>query len=333
MVVSEYWKGKRVCVTGGAGFVGVQLVGELIKAGAQVAVLDNWTRGQNRLWDANYITGDANNESTVTYAYQPRWAGESAEDIYKAKVDVVFNLVATVAGVLHNMNHHHRMFLDNVNLQTVPLMVAERMEIPVFVQVSSVCIYDPRWNHPAIESEMGPNPHKANEGYAWAKKMGEQAVGWSNIERAVIVRPSNIFGPHDYFDDKAHVIPAVIKRVIEEPVVHMYGPRDVMREFIYSNDVALGMMAAAEFGEDKQAYNIGANGYADNITTMDDLVTSIMSIVGTVKEVYWHEDVGGGDPLRWSDCAKANGKLNWSHKVGLFEGLERTIEWYNDSRK
>jgi GDP-L-fucose synthase len=330
--MTEYWSGKRVCVTGGAGFVGVQLVGELMKAGAKVSVLDNWSRGRNRLHDATYTNGDATNPGTLEYAYSPSWLGEYSGD-YRQKVDVVFNLAATVAGVLHNMSHHHQMFLENVNLQVAPLMVAEKMGIPVFVQVSSVCVYDPNYNHPAREAEPGPNPHAANEGYAWSKKMGEQAIQWSNIGRGIIVRPSNIFGPHDYFDDKAHVIPAVIKRVIEEPIVHMYGPREVVREFIYSNDVALGMMAAAEFGENKQVYNIGANGNPDNVTTMDDLVTSIMTVVGAPKEIVWHEDVGGGDPLRWSDCSLAAKELRWRSRVGLFEGLERTIEWYNDNRK
>jgi len=321
--MTNYWNNRRVVVTGGAGFVGIQLVSELLKAGASVTVLDDFSRGSNKVSGADYIVGDATNKGSCRFAFR----GGAVRGVV---VDVVFNLAATVAGVLHNMNHHHDMFIENVVLQTAPLAVAEELGVPVFVQTSSVCVYDPANNHPAYEGHIGSVPHAANAGYSWAKRMGERAVHWSKIERAVIVRPSNIFGPYDYTDERAHVIPALIRKVVHDPVVHLYGHKSTVREFIYSNDVALGMMAAAEHGLNKMAYNIGCHNDSDNVWTIEDLVDAIEFSYGTVKEHVWHEDVGGGDPLRWSDCSYARKDLGWQHKVGLHEGLRETLKWYID---
>lgn len=319
---SGYWKDKRVAVTGGAGFVGAQLVGELLRVGADVTVLDNFSRGKNDFHPCEYINGDATNINTCEYVFRGRATrGEP--------VDVVFNLAATVAGVLHNMSHHHEMFRDNVNLQVVPVMAAEKVGVETFVQVSSVCVYDPQHNHPAVEDVLGPNPHPANEGYAWAKRMGERAVMWSDLERGVIVRPSNIFGPYDYYDNRAHVIPALIKKICTDPVVHIYGKKDTVREFVYSRDVALGMMQAARYGENKQAYNLGCDGDEENVWTIEDLVTAIESVFGIVKTHEWHEDVGGGDWKRFTNCAKAFYGLAWDHMTGLHDGL-RAIKQHFD---
>ena len=332
-MTDNWYEGKRVAVTGGLGFVGSHLVRDLLHAGAKVIILDNKSRGTTETPGAEWVDGFAGNPNTLDYVFR---GGATRGD----PVDVVFNLVASVAGVLHNMNHHHEMFLENSRAQVTPLMVAERMGIPVFLQVSSVCVYDPQYNHPADPHDIGPYPHHANAGYSWAKRMGEQAVEWSNIDRPVIVRPSNIFGPRDYFDDRAHVIPAVMKRVIEEDVVHMYGPKDVVREFIYVEDVAKGMMAAAAYGDAGAAYNLGCNGDAGNVITMDVLVEAIFDVARLAipdfddgKEIVWHEDQGGGDPMRWSDCTRTFQDLLWTHKTSLREGLKETMKWYLKQRE
>jgi GDP-L-fucose synthase len=248
---------------------------------------------------------------------------------FRKNVFAVFNLAAVVAGVLYNMDNHISMYKSNIDVLAGPVIAAITTGVPHYLQTSSVCVYSPTLNHPSQE-EWGliASPHEANAGYAEAKRDGERLIGWSDLEHAVIVRPSNVYGPFDYFDERAHVIPALVRKAVEEDEIHVYGPQDTVREFIHSHDVAWGMMTALEHGEHGEAYNIGCNG--ENTLTTRALVEKIRHLADVEdKSLIYHEDVGGGDPLRFSDASKLR-DLGWEHTVGLDEGIEETIRWYKD---
>lgn len=309
--------GTRVAVTGGAGFVGVQLVQKLLDRGATVFVLDDFSHGNNTIEhpDVKYLRVNVATHHGCEWGFK---GGSVSED----PVDIVFNLAASVAGVMHNIGHHHEMFMDNVLLQTVPVAVADALDIEVFVQVSSVCVYSPLVNHPSSE-EVGlvGEPHPSNAGYAWAKRMGEHAISFSKIYRPVIVRPSNVFGPYDYYDDKAHVIPALIRKALFDDTVAVYGDPDTVREFVYSGDVAEGMIAAAENGRRNTAYNLGSSN-PENRITMGDLAVEIVEKFANGKPIELHAGRGGGELLRWSNCDMAREELGWEGMTSLSDGLD-----------
>jgi GDP-L-fucose synthase len=324
----EFYSGKKVVVTGGAGFVGSHLVDLLDSVGANVIILDNLSRGVINIPGSNYYISNVDNYSTDMFWFKDAFA--------------VFNLAASVAGVLHNVDHNLDMFNENIMLQTVPVAAADSVGVPHFLQTSTVCAYAPECNAPSKEIfGLRGVPHQANGGYAEAKRDGERAVQWSGLEHAVIVRPSNIFGPRDHFDEKAHVIPALIRRAIEEdgPDFLLYGPPLVSREFVYVEDVAWGMMYALAFGENKEAYNIGCNDekkfldghQLNNVITMADLAEKILRLTDNWhKTVLADESIGGGDSARWADATKLR-SLGWEHNVDLEWGLYETIEWYIDN--
>lgn len=317
----DFYKDKKIVVTGGCGFVGHKLVRLLLAAGGDVTVLDDQSRGTNMVIGAGHAIDDASDQ----------WICEN----YFEGADIVFNLAASVAGVLHNQSHHLDMYMSNLGLQTAPVVAAARVGVENFAQVSSVCVYSPEHNAPSEEKYgLSGTPHPANAGYAEAKRDGERALLWSSgIGRAVIVRPSNIIGTHDYFDEKAHVVPALFKRAVETKdgdTFTLYGPATTTREFIYSDDVAKGMMYVMAFGEDKEAYNLGTNG--TNVVTMYTLATQILEIVGRKNvRVIADASVGGGDSKRFSDSTKAQA-LGWRHKVPLFKALQEIYDWYEGWR-
>lgn len=314
--MNDFYGGKTVVVTGGMGMIGVQLVRQLKEAGAQAVVVDDGSRGNNYVEGTIVHQRDSGNPDAMT----------SILDYY-GDVFAIFNLAARVAGVHYNSAHHHEMFNENVRLLTNPLIAAEAYNVPHYLQTSSVCVYSPVHNHPSVERDgtVG-HPHPANAGYSWAKRMGEQAVLWSNLEHAVIVRPSNVYGPHDYFDKKAHVIPSLIKKMLAPgDTLTMISPPTISREFIYSTDVAAGMMTALAYGEHKGVYNIGTNG--DTCLTIAEMASTIMSLCGVQKQVLWQTKGDPGDPARWSNARKLNG-LGWSHTVGMVDGLQEVIDEY-----
>jgi nucleoside-diphosphate-sugar epimerase len=310
--MSDFWKDQLVIVTGGCGFVGSHLVEMLQAEGANVQILDDGSRGQHKPAGVKIYPYDAAN----TAACERVFAGAFA----------VFNLAASVAGVTYNQGHHIEMFKHNLDLQTAPVLAAEVCEVPHFLQVSSVCVYGEDANAPARENYIGSEPTAANDGYSWSKRLGERVVGWSDLPHYVIVRPSNIFGPRDYFDDKAHVIPALIKKALAEgDTIEAYGTGREIREFLYVTDAARGMLHALQTGTHGEAYNLGSNG--TTAVSIAQLIAMIQDIVGVNKKVFFSSEYDPGDSGRWSNAEKVN-RLGWVQQVTLEEGLHKTISWY-----
>jgi GDP-L-fucose synthase len=287
--------------------------------GASVTVLDDMSRGSTTVDGALYDRVDVSNFEDCVHNFATAFA--------------VFNLAARVAGVLHNQAHHLEMYWSNLGVLTVPVMAADYCDTPHFLQTSSVCIYPPEYNAPSIEDKgFAGDPHPANAGYAEAKRDGERAIQWSNLEHSVIVRPSNIIGEGDYFDNKAHVVPAIIRRALESPDgdFTLYGPGTVVREFIHSSDVASGMIYALARGENKGVYNVGTGSDTMYRTTMFSLARMILNILDQDgRRVLCDNTVGGGDQKRYSNASKLHA-LGWDHKINLREGVERTIDYYRN---
>ena len=316
--MTDFYKNKKVIVTGGSGFVGSHLVEQLIKLDANVVVVvDNFSRGNNKIDGAEYMRTDATSIDALKFFFKDTFA--------------VFNLAARVAGVIYNQKNHLEMFYENVKLQTVPVMAADLCNVPHFLQVSSICTYAEEYQNPAIEpyGQLG-NPVKANEGYSWSKRMGENAIDWAeNIGHSVIIRPTNIYGPRDYFDSMSHVIPAIIKKVINDDVIVLNGTGHETREFIYVTDAASGIIHALEFGAHKEVFNLGTDGRTH--TSIGGLVALIQLILGTNKPVEFVSNYDSGDSYRRTQCDKIQA-LGWIAKTSLQDGLTKTIQWYlNDS--
>jgi GDP-L-fucose synthase len=307
-----FWAGEKVVVTGGAGFVGSHLVALLLDAGARVTVVDDFSRGNTRFTQASYFKADV--------------GGPRASVFYEGAF-AVFNLAALVAGVIYNQKNHLEMYGQNMRLLTAPLLAAQKAGAQRFLQISSVCVYAPEHLAPCQEAYgRAGEPTLANVGYSLAKRMGERAALWSTIPHVSIVRPSNIYGPRDYFDERAHVVPALIKKAMHDPSIVVNGTGDEYREFLYVEDAARGMMHALEHGQHGEAYNLGTHG--DTCVPIRILTEMIQAAIGEGrKPVVFSADHDAGDNKRYSDCSKIHA-LGWKHQVGLEEGLAKTVEWY-----
>jgi len=308
-----FWKGLHIVVTGGAGMIGTPLVRTLLERGAIVRVLDDFSRGTTEVPGAGYMVGDAGDYDTCEEALQG--------------ADGLLNLAAHVAGVAYNQSHHAEMFTKNILLQATPLVAAERLGVRA-VQVSTVCVYDPEHACPADPANgLVGRPHKANWGYSMAKRYGEQlCLGKSDMVR---VRLTNAYGPLDYYGERAHVIPALIERAHKEGhKMTLLGTGHEQREFIYSEDVAEGIMAAFKHGRGgARAYNLGTNG--QTVTDMSSLARMIINMVtGKVAELSFDTTRGGGDRERCTDSHLSRTELGWEFRTKLEDGIGATIADY-----
>jgi GDP-L-fucose synthase len=311
MQMTDFYQGKAVVVLGGSGFVGRHLCLYLMnELGADVYSIDNYSRR-----GFSVLKG-----LDITIPHVLRIKLESIQPF------AVFNLAAAVAGVEYNQNHQLEMFYENIKLQTIPVQVCEQLQIPHYLQVSSACVYGEDANSPAVENNLGGEPTGANAGYSWAKRMGEKAVQWSNLPHAVIVRPSNIYGPGDWYDEKAHVIPKLIRGYVER-TAKIFDGHEVIREFIYVQDVVKGMAFALQYGADKAEYNLGQGslGTATSTVFLHTLIKNILNSDYVPSNVKSNFDQG--DQIRFSNTDRIN-RLGWKPNVNLQTGLKLTIEDY-----
>lgn len=315
--MSNFWKNKKVLVTGGTGFIGSHVVEKLVRLNARVRVLD---RVKKQWGDAaaaaQYIQGDCTDP-------------EASHRACKG-MDIVMNLAAHVGGIEYNRLHQATMLRDNAAIALSMIEAARRAEVERFLVVSSACVYPHDASVPTPEIEgMRSVPEPTNSGYGWAKRYAE-LLGEMYAEefgmKVGIVRPYNAYGPRDHFDpNSSHVIPALIKRVMsgENPVT-VWGSGKQTRAFLYVEDFADGLIQAIERYPTPDPVNIGT----DEEVSIADLVRLIIKLSGKKVTVRFDRSKPDGSPRRNSDNTKAKEKVGFTAKTPLREGLGKTIQWY-----
>lgn len=315
----DFFKGKRVLVTGGTGFIGSYLCEMLLKRGATVFVTYRKENFENILHlknDLRLIKSDLTSYSQTKKAIK--------------NINFVFNLASKVAGIQYNQNHPVEMFLDNVEITKNVIKTSWELGVERFLVVSSACVYPRYASVPTAETQgFLDDPEPTNLGYGWSKRVAElmgrfyfQEYGF----KVAIARPYNAYGPRDNFDpNTSHVIPGIIKRVFdgEDPLV-VWGTGKQTRSFLYVEDFARGLLITLEKYAVADPVNIGSSEEIDMAT----LAKTIVKLSGKKIKINFDTSKPDGQPRRVCDVKKAEDKLGFSAKVPLLEGLERTIKWY-----
>jgi GDP-L-fucose synthase len=311
-----FWKNKPVLVAGGTGMVGIQLVELLLAQGAcvRIASLDNPKRAHP---EAEFLTLDL---TTV----------EGCRKACKG-MEFVFNLTGVKASPAVTMARPASHYYSTIMLEHCMLEAARLEGVDGYAFTSSVGVYAPaEVFHEESVWETFPS---RNDWYAgWAKRAGELQVeayrkeyGWKNL---TIVRPANIYGPWDNFDsENAMVIPSLIKRAFTcNGELTVWGDGSPIRDFIYSRDVARGMMIMAERNP-VEPVNLGSgSGY-----TIKHLVDCIVKNMPEPPKVTWDTSKPNGDLKRIMDtaCAKNYG---FEAEISLEAGVREVMEWYKTNK-
>ncbi|MFO0492573.1 MAG: GDP-L-fucose synthase family protein [bacterium] len=317
--------GKKIVVTGGAGFLGRSVLGVLRARGVQ----------ERDLFVPRRRDFDLTSEGGVARLYAQAFAG--------AKVDVVIHLAAEVGGIGANLLNPGRYFFANMAM-ALHLIEQARANGLVerggkFVQVGTICAYPKFTPVPFVEDDLWNGyPEETNAPYGVAKKAAWQMLDAYKLQykmRSAYVLPVNLYGPHDNFDlGSSHVIPALIRKCVEaqqrgDKEIVCWGTGSASREFLFSDDAAEGIVRAAEVMDDPTPINLGA-GFEIKIK---DLVELIVKLTGFGGGIVWDTTKPDGQPRRCLSTAKAQKLLGWKAQVGFEDGLKRTIEWYRANSK
>ena len=315
--------GKRVIVTGGAGFLGSVVCEKLRARGVKDIVVPR---------RANF---DLTSERDCAALYRSAFAPH--------KADAVIHLAAEVGGIGANRKNPGRYFFANM---AMALHLIEQARLDglherggTFVQVGTICAYPKFTPVPFNEDELWNGyPEETNAPYGVAKKAAWQMLDAYKLQynfRGAYVLPVNLYGPNDNFDlESSHVIPALIRKCVEAQMrsakeIVCWGTGAASREFLYVDDAAEGIVRAAEMLDNPTPVNLGASFEIK----IKDLVELIVRLTGFSGAITWDATKPDGQPRRCLDTQKAQRLLSWKAQVSFEEGLKRTIDWYRASLK
>ena len=309
------YKGKRVVVTGGSGFVGTHYLKELVSRGANVV-----THTHERPLQIQ-------DERIEVFENLDL---ENINDCMKL-VDGADYVIHSAGKICHpsNVRSDFQVALNQIAVITNVLEASYKSDVKGFVDVNSSTGYPDR-RYPITEDEYWDDePYISYYGYGWMRRYREKVMEHcSHLTdmKIGIARGTAMFGPNDNFDLKTcHVVPALIKRVLsdENPFV-AWGSPDVVRDFLYVKDVVNGALLVLENGESMRPYNLG---YGSTIT-IGDILNTILEVTGKTPKVEWDDSKPTTIPFRMVSTKRIQDELGFKPNYTFKEGIKETVEWY-----
>jgi GDP-L-fucose synthase len=306
----EFWVGKDVVVTGGAGFLGTAVTRDLAALGAEIRVVRS----------ADFDLRDA---------AATREAVEGA--------DVVVHLAANVGGIGYNRENPAPLVYDNMMMTGNIFEQSRQAGVGKLMSACTVCAYPKFVEAPFNEDNLWNGyPEESNAPYGLAKKMMlvlsdayRRQYGFDSCVPIV----ANLYGPNDNFDlESSHVIAAMIRKYVEaqdrgDAQVTLWGTGSPSREFLYVDDASRALLLAAERLQVSDPVNIGTGVE----TRIKDLAETIERLVGFEGETVWDASKPDGQPKRFLDITRARELMGYAPSVSLEDGLSRTIESFRAS--
>jgi GDP-L-fucose synthase len=320
-MVENFWHGKRVVVTGGAGFLGSFVIAILKERGATDIYIP--TIEEYDLTDRDYIN---------------RLYDVTLSDGLDPSRMVLIHLAAHVGGIGANREHPAEFFYDNLMMGVELMHQAWERGVGKFVAIGTVCAYPKYTPVPFKEDDLWLGyPEETNAPYGLAKKMllvQAQAYRQQYGLNAIYLLPVNLYGPRDNFNPaSSHVIPALIRKAVEaqergEKEMVVWGDGSPTREFLFVEDAADGIVAAAEKYNGAEPVNLGSG----REISIKDLAEMICRMAGFQGRLVWDTTKPNGQPRRGLDVTRAQEYFGWSAQVPFEEGMRRTIEWFKQNR-
>ncbi len=303
-------KDKRILVTGGAGFLGRQVVEQLGVAGA----------------DSNKITVVRSSDRDLRTL-------ENCQRVIEHQ-DIIIHLAAHVGGIGLNQVKPGELFYDNLMMGAQLIHCAYQAGIEKFVCVGTICAYPKFTPVPFKEDDLWNGyPEETNAPYGIAKKallVQLQAYRQQYNFNGIYLLPVNLYGPEDNFNpDSSHVIPALIRKVHQaqqrgDRQLLVWGDGTPTREFLYSQDAARGIVMATVAYNEADPVNLGT-GYEISIGDLISLICQLMEFDG---EIVYQTDKPNGQPRRCLDTNRAKQAFDFTAQIDFKQGLNNTIAWY-----
>jgi GDP-L-fucose synthase len=304
---------KRVCVTGGTGFLGSHIVDALHKRNCLDVVVPRHSDYDLR-------------------------RHEDVDRMFRTLCpDVVIHSAAMCGGIQSCSENPARFLYDNLTMGLEILEGAREHSVEKFVAISSVCAYPLNVSFPTKEEDLWNGyPEKTNAPYGIAKRvLLEQCKAYRKQYgmNCIGLIPANIYGPGDSFEPgRSHVIPSLIRKCVEAKSngtdLTVWGTGEASREFLYVEDCAEAVVLATENYNESEPVNV-ATGDEVPITNVVSIISSLLGYEGAVV---WDSSKPDGQPRRMFDTHRAEA-FGFKATTPLWLGLQKTIDWYKSKQE
>ena len=299
----------RVLITGSSGFLGKHLVHTFQSNGYDVVPLPSVICDLRNLEDARSL-------------------------FWSVKPDLLIHAAAICGGIGFNGPRQAEMFYQNTLLNLQTLEAARLAKISKIIGIASSCAY-PDKVVPLKEDDLWAGlPHASVTGYGVAKRLQHLQAELYNQQYGMIIKTvflTNLYGPGDYFDDRSHVIAALIRRFVHAqenklPEVTIWGSGRPIREMLYVQDAAEGILwvAKSDHSPDEKHLNLGT-GIGHSIA---NIAFIIRDVVGYKGQIVFDPDKPDGQAFKVLDVTRVHTSLPWTHRTPLEDGIRQTVEWY-----
>jgi len=309
----------KILITGGSGLVGQNLTKKLTEQGyTNIRVHIHSRQPRIKYPSVEYVFGDL-----TTY--------EDCLAVTK-DVDVVVHAAASTSNAVDTVQDPLAHVTPNVAMNNFLIDSAYRNKVNKYIFISSNTVYPPKGDEPVVETDfLFDEPYPVYFPVGWMKRYAEvqcelYAKYLPNPMTTVVIRPANLFGPHDKYDfAKCHVTPATIRKVADNMnPIPVWGDGSELRDLLFIDDFIQARQLVIEKQQTYEVYNVGSN----NIYSVNDVLFTMKQLVGNTNPIEYVKGKPSMIPTRRIDSNKIKDALGWEATTPLEDGLLKAYNWY-----
>jgi len=316
-------KSAKILITGGSGLVGQNLTNKL--------VADGYTNLRVHLHSRDV----REKHSTVEYVKGNLTEYDSCLEITK-DVDVVIHAAASTSNAVDTVQDPLAHVTPNVAMNNFLIDSAYRNKVKKYIFISSNTVYPPKGDIPVAETDfLFDDPYPVYFPVGWMKRYAEvqcelYAKYLPNPMTTVVIRPANLYGPHDKYDfAKCHVTPATIRKVADNlNPIPVWGDGQELRDLLYIEDFVEAVQVVMEKQETYDVYNVGSN----QVYSVNEVLDLMKDIAGNTNPVEYVKGKPSMIPVRKINSHKIRENLGWTASTSLDVGLKKAYDWYLNHR-